>query len=211
MTDTLAYDLPFVAPHEVVEHPRHIEIVSTRSQRRARPRIVYALVGVAGLFLILVAQLLISIVLSDGAYQIASLQSSQKELVRDQQTLSERQRILESPQNLAGRASALGMVGNVNGEGWLRLSDGKILSSPTAAEGTAGVDPSSGSTVTNALLTPELLAQQEATAKTPAPGTIPDSATPVPATAVTPGAPGDGTTAGAVASEAGGIPAPQTH
>jgi len=206
MTDTLAYDLPFAAPQQAEEHPRHIEIVSSRSQRRARPRIVYALVGVAGLFLILVAQLLISIVLSDGAYQISSLQSTQKELVRDQQTLSERQRILESPQNLAGRAASLGMVGNVNGEGWLRLSDGKVLSSPTAAEGEAGVDLATGSLVTNALLTPELLAQQAATAKTPAPGSIPDSAT-----AVTPGAPGAGTTGGQVTSEAGGIPAPQTH
>ena len=206
MTDTLAYDLPFTAAQPVEEHPRHIELVSSRSQRRARPRIVYALVGVAGLFLILVAQLLISIVLSDGAYQISSLQSAQKELVRDQQTLSERQRILESPQNLAGRAASLGMVGNVNGEGWLRLSDGKVLSSPTAAEGTAGVDPTTGSTVTNALLTPELLAQQAATAKSPVPGSIPDSATPV-----TPGAPGDDATGGQVTSEAGGIPAPQTH
>jgi len=205
MTDTLAYDLPFAAP-QVEEHPRHIEIVSSRSQRRARPRIVYALVGVAGLFLILVAQLLISIVLSDGAYQISSLQSTQKELVRDQQTLSERQRILESPQNLAGRAASLGMVGNVNGEGWLRLSDGKVLSSPTAAEGEAGVDLATGSLVTNALLTPELLAQQAATAKTPAPGSIPDSATPV-----TPGAPGDAVAGGQVTSDAGGIPAPQTH
>ena len=157
------------------------------------------------------AQLLISIVLSDGAYQIASLQTSQKELVRDQQTLTERQRILESPQNLAGRAAALGMVGNVNGEGWLRLSDGKVLSSPTAAEGTAGVDPTTGSTVTNALLTPELLAQQLATAKTPAPGSIPDSATPQDPTSLTPGAPGTTAADGQVTSDAGGIPAPQTH
>jgi len=84
----LAYSLPAHSPRREPQTP-HIEIVSTRSQRRARPKLFYAAVGVAGLFLILVAQLLLSILLSNGAYQISDLQAQHKELARDQQTLSE--------------------------------------------------------------------------------------------------------------------------
>ncbi|WP_414172324.1 hypothetical protein [Clavibacter tessellarius] len=58
---------------------RHIEVVATRGQRRARPRTVYALIVVGGLFVLLLAQLLLSIGLSDGAYAIQSLQQQQKE------------------------------------------------------------------------------------------------------------------------------------
>ncbi|MCU1558700.1 MAG: hypothetical protein JWN09_2695, partial [Microbacteriaceae bacterium] len=51
MSTNLAYELPSRAPREE-ERQRHIEIVSTRNQRRARPRLVYALVAVGGLFVI---------------------------------------------------------------------------------------------------------------------------------------------------------------
>ena len=108
MSNALAIDLPAFVPAGLDSHPRHIEIVSTRHQRRARPRVVYALVAVVGLFIILMAQLLLSIWLSDGAYQISGLQQTQRDLSRDQQALSESLNTLRSPQNLAGRASARG-------------------------------------------------------------------------------------------------------
>lgn len=134
--------------------PRHIEIVSTRAQRRARPRLFYALVTVAGLFAVLIAQLLLSIAVSDGAYQIASLQQQQRELQRDAETLTEAIQVLQSPQHLAVNAVALGMVSN-SSTAYLRLSDGAVLGSAVAA--TAGdrivIGHDNSTLVSNSLLT----------------------------------------------------------
>lgn len=191
--------LPARSPREVEEHPRHIEIVTTRSQRRARPRVVYALVAVAGLFVILIAQLLLSIVLSQGSYDISALQATHKELSRDQQALTENLRVLQSPQNLAGRAEQLGMVLNTSGYGWLRLSDGAVLAAPTAADAASTVGANSAALIPNVLLTPEMLASQAA-----APGAAGSTGTVA-------GAPSTAGTSGSVASQAGAIPAPNTH
>lgn len=90
--------------------PRHIEIVTTRQQRRARPAISYAIVTVISLAIIFAAQLLLSIVVSDGAYEIAALQDQQKELLREQQALTEELDVLGSTQYLAANAANLGMV-----------------------------------------------------------------------------------------------------
>jgi hypothetical protein len=134
-----AYSLAAAAVEadEVPLQPRHIEIVSTRSQRRARPRMVYAAVTVAGLFAILIAQLLLSIAVSDGAYRIAALQGVQRELSRDQQTLTEQLHVLQSPQHLAANAQALGMVANT-GTAFLRLADGAVIGTPVAATASGG-------------------------------------------------------------------------
>ncbi|MGX5680572.1 hypothetical protein [Schumannella luteola] len=107
----LAYAAPRRRPveHEQ-EHPRHIEVVPTRAQKRARPRVAYAVATVASLFVIFAAQLLLSIVVSDGAYQISALQAQQKELLREQDALSEQLDLLGSSQHLAANAATLGMV-----------------------------------------------------------------------------------------------------
>src|SRR5690606_10610575 len=122
---------PLVEPYYEPQS-RHIEIVSTRAQRKARPRLFYAIVTVGGLFAVLIAQLLLSIVVSDGAYQIASLQQQQRELQRDEETLTEAIQVLQSPQNLAVNAVTLGMVSN-SSTAYLQLSDGAVLGSATAA------------------------------------------------------------------------------
>lgn len=136
-----------------VPAPRHIEIVPARRQKRARPRAAYALVTVAGLFAILVAQLLLSIVVSEGAYEIAGLQQEQREFARDQQVLSEELQVLESPQHLAANAEALGMVTN-SGTAYLRLADGAVLGAPVAATASDGIrlGPDGGPLVPNQLL-----------------------------------------------------------
>ena len=127
-----------------------IEIVPTRSQRRARPKIAYAAVVVTGVLAIVVTQLMLSIGLSDGAYEISSLQQQQKELDRSHQVLSEQFDKLSSPQNLAASAAALGMVTN-SAPVYLRLSDGAVLGSPVAAAPGA---VAGGSLIPNSLLTP---------------------------------------------------------
>lgn len=157
--------------------PRHIEIVPTRSQRKARPRAIYALVTVAGLFAILIAQLLLSIVVSDGAYQISGLQQQQKELSRDQQSIIEQLQVLRSPQHLAANAVALGMVGT-SSMAYLRLSDGAVLGAPVAAQASDAIKFGAGGAalIPNKLLTgvPVVAATgaQVGTSTTGAPGTI---------------------------------------
>ncbi|SDZ10766.1 hypothetical protein [Herbiconiux ginsengi] len=142
-----AHDLPAITPH--------IEIVPTRSQKRARPKIAYAAVVVTGVLAIVVTQLLLSIGLSDGAYEISSLQSQQKELDRSNQVLSEQFDKLSSPQNLAASAESLGMVTN-SAPVYLRLSDGAVLGSPVAAAGTSVTGGQA--LVPNSLLTPPTVA-----------------------------------------------------
>lgn len=237
MSTNLAHSLPATQPSslspsappiddELFEStaPRHIEIIATRGQRRARPKIVYAIVAVAGLFVILMVQLLLSIVLSDGAYRIAALQSAQKELGRDQQTLTESLHVLASPQNLATQAETLGMVVNSSDSGWLRLSDGAILKSPSAAAAASTLGTGHAGLVTNTLLTPEILASESAAtaanaaAGTTATGTTTGTTTGTGTTGTTTtgngsttGAPASGTTDGSVASGTGAIPSPVTH
>jgi len=127
---------------------RHIEIVSTRSQRRARPRIVYALSAVAGMATIVIVQLLLSVGISQGAYEVSRLQASQVELGRTAESVTEDLVRISSPQSLAANAEALGMVSNSNPV-YLRLSDGAVLGAPASATGSQG---GSASLVPNALL-----------------------------------------------------------
>jgi len=170
MSTALASDLPAFVPAEIHAHPRHIEIVSTRRQKRARPRVVYAVVAVAGLFIILMVQLLLSIWLSDGAYQISELQQTQRELARDQQSLGESLNTLQSPQSLAGRASALGMVMNTGAQGFLSLTGG-VTRAPMAAAADTTVAADAAIFTPNALITPDLLATGAGSAAgTPAAG-----------------------------------------
>ena len=202
MSTTLAIDLPDFLPAEHDSHPRHIEIVSTRSQKRARPRVIYALVAVAGLFVILMGQLLLSIWLSDGAYQIADLQQTQRDLSRDQQALGESLNVLQSPQNLAGQASALGMVMNTGSQGFLSLSGG-VTRAPTAATADTTVAADAAIYTPNALITPDISALGAAAAAAAA-------------VTVGTGAPAASTGAGSVASTPGApaqtvLPSPITH
>jgi cell division protein FtsB len=132
MSVAYARPLPTRAPER---HPRHIEIVTTRAQRKARPRVAYAVFTVASLFAIFGAQLLLSIVVSNGAYEIDALQAQQKELLRTEQALQEQLATLDSTQNLAAQAAHLGMV--PNGDPYaIDLSTGSVFALPGSADPT---------------------------------------------------------------------------
>jgi hypothetical protein len=126
---------------------RHIEIVSTPAQRKTRPRVVYALSAVAAMAAVVVAQLLLSVGISQGAYEISSLQSARVELGRTADGITEDLVRASSPQNLAANAEALGMVANANPV-YLRLSDGAVLGAPASAAGA----PPAAELVPNSLL-----------------------------------------------------------
>ena len=140
---------------EVVSHPRRVQIVTTRAQRRARPKLVYALGATGVLFAIFLAQLLITIALSSGAYTITDLQSTERNLGHTASSLGEKLDTLGSSQNLQANALALGMV-NSSQAAFLRLSDGSVLgnASPAGAASLASA-PGNASTdsIPNSLLT----------------------------------------------------------
>lgn len=125
-----------------------IEIVSSLAQRRARPRLVYALIATAALFVLLLTQLAISIALSQGAYQISALQNEQTTLNRSEAKYSEKLQVLSSPQNIANNATALGMVRNQNPV-YLDLNTLKVFGTPTPAASDAAT---SDNLVANSLL-----------------------------------------------------------
>lgn len=180
-----------VAPAPAVE-PRRRWLAPAPDRvprQRQRPRIVYAAVAIGGIAIIALAQLLLSIGLSDGAYQISSLQSEQKDLSRTNQALTEQLTAYSSPQNLVQNAQALGMVANGNTV-YLRLSDGAVLGSPTPA--TAANAPISA----NQALVPNSLLQPEQVVAAP----VPDAASAPPTAAPDPTVPWQGA-----------LPSPQTH
>jgi len=209
MTGNLAVSLPQTSPHpRRDERAPYIEIAPTRSQRRARPKLAYAMVVVGGLFAVLVSQLLLSIALADGAYEIAALQSQQKELNRDEQVATERLDVLNSPQNLAVRAESLGMVSNDSAV-YLSLATGAVMGQPTAASAEAGsVIGSNGSLlVQNSLIEdiPDMGALLAASSAAAAGGTAETDA------GLAQGESAGQTEDGSVASSPDGIPAPVTR
>ena len=202
--------------------PAHVEIVSSRIQRRARPRLGAALITVGGLFLILAAQLLLSIATSEGAYAISSLQTEQAELARDEQVLTENLQVLEAPQHLATEAQGLGMVANTSAA-YLRLADGTVLGAPTRAVASSAFLTAADGTplIPDSLLAGvPLVSDQEATAAAAAAaggaltlnadGSVTGGAPMVVGTDA--GAPDTVPTGGSIASTApAGIPSPVTH
>ncbi len=178
---------------------RHIEIVSTRQHRRARPRLVIAVITVGGLFGILAIQLLLSIATSEGAYEIAALQARQSELARDEQALVEQLNVLEAPQQLAMQAQSLGMVPST-GAAYLIVADGSVLGVPRAATASSALmtAPDGSPLVADALLADLPLVTD------PRSGTAP--------TGTSAGAPGTVGAPPSVASNSpAGIPSPLTH
>lgn len=145
MTTNLAYSLPDPRKRDYDARPTRVRIVTTFAQRSARPRITYALVAIAVVFGIFMAQLLLTISLSSGAYGIARLQNQQHSLGLVASSLNEKLQALGSAQNLAANAQQLGMV-STSAPAYLTLSNGSVSGTPTAAAAVATTAVTSGST-----------------------------------------------------------------
>ncbi|MBF4615283.1 hypothetical protein [Curtobacterium sp. VKM Ac-1376] len=138
MSTNLALVDPAVIPSRAPRpdqqpRPELVEVTPTAAQRRVRPRIGYAVVAVVALGILLLAQLGISMVLSQGAYTLNALSAEQTDLSRTQQSLSEELRVLDSPQNLARNAQALGMIANSTPV-YLDPKTGRVYGTPTPAK-----------------------------------------------------------------------------
>jgi hypothetical protein len=139
------------APSGRVGPARRLRALDAPAHRR-RPRLLYAIIAVAGAVAIGAAQMALSILTTQGSYELATLTSQQRELNWQKQILYDDVAGLSSPQYLAANASALGMVINES-PSYLRLSDGVILGSSQVALGASSVDAIGRAAVPNALIT----------------------------------------------------------
>lgn len=179
-------------PRRAPSPARQLQPAPAPSSRRAKPRLGYAVIAVSAVAVIVVAQLLLSIAVAQGAYEIDTYQLRQAELARQEQKLVEDLDRVESPQYLAMNAEALGMVPNA-APVYLRLSDGAVLGEPTAASGGAAA---SAPLVSNALITGVPLVTAQETGQTPTEGATGEASAPAPAPAPLP---------------SDGLPTPATH
>jgi len=127
---------------------RHLELAPVPAVRR-RPRALLGVVTIGGVGLILLAQLLLSIVVADGAYTISALQAQARDLQRHEQALAERLEVLSSTQNLIMNAEHLGMVASGNPV-FLDLTTGSVSGDPSPAGGS--LTGTSGNQIGNSLL-----------------------------------------------------------
>lgn len=102
-----------------------------RAVVRRGPRVSHGVVAIAGLGVIIGAQLGLSVTLSEGAYEVQSLQATSASLSQDEQALQEQLDVLEAPQSIALAAEDLGMEAG-QGSDFLQLSNGAVLGGPGA-------------------------------------------------------------------------------
>jgi len=109
--------------------------------------VTFSLVALGG---VLVAQLGLSIVISQGAYEVDTLTTRQTQLDRERSAAYEGLSSISSPQNLAQQATALGMV-PAGGAQQLDLATGALVDVDGEAAPRAPINPA---LVTNEALNP---------------------------------------------------------
>jgi hypothetical protein len=130
---------------------RRLRVVEEPSRRR-RPKLIYGVVALVGALTIGAAQMALSILTTQGSYELSTLTQEARQLTWQKQILYDDVAGLSSPQYLAANASALGMVIDES-PSYLRLSDGALLGAGDAALGASSVDAINRATVPNALIT----------------------------------------------------------
>lgn len=199
--------LPTRAPERQPERERHLRALPAVAPRRA-PRLVHGVVALIGLAGIVVAQLGLSVVISEGAYRLSALQGESTALARTEQTLAEDIAVLSSPQHVAVAADELGMLAGQPSQ-FLTLSGAATAGGPDALWMQTPAIDRSGVYVPNALLAEEPQAAAtvravQAEAARPYPGMLlpaGESAVAAPAPAPTVVEPAPGTLLPAAAGE----------
>ncbi len=138
------------APQPSREPHRPLRVVEqTRPARR--PRLLYGIVAVAGALAIAGAQMGLSILATQGSYEVKQLTTQQRELTWQKQILQDEVAGLSSPQYLAANAAALGMVAG-GSPNYLRLSDAAAFGTGTGMSGTSSIQALSRAAVANSLV-----------------------------------------------------------
>jgi len=149
-TDVLSSALPWSAPARSEDQDRRLHAVGSGAHTK-RPTLMYGLAAVAGALAIAGAQMGLSILTTQGSYELKELTSQQRTVEWQKQILQDDVAGLSSPQYLAANAAALGMVTG-QPPSYLRLSDGEVIGSGKAASSTSSVQALKKAAVTNSLV-----------------------------------------------------------
>lgn len=129
------------------------------------PRAPFVLLVAALLVCGLGGLLMLNTTLAQGSFRLQDLQSRATALAGEQQALNGQVALEGTPQRLAARASAFGMVPSTTPV-FIRISDGAILGRPGAAKAAPRpAHPASTATATGAKPTATATARPAATAK----------------------------------------------
>ncbi|GAA3944588.1 hypothetical protein [Microbacterium soli] len=131
---------------------RRLRAVTGRVARR-RPRLAGAVLAVGGALAIGAAQMAISLASTQDAFVLAGLNVQQHELTLQKQALEDELAGVSSPQALAAKADAMGLV-VVGSPSYLRLSDATVLGDRAGTGWISTVTPNGSTRVGNALLAP---------------------------------------------------------
>lgn len=157
------------------ESAHRLRPLTTPTGRR-RPKLAYAALAVSGALVIGAAQIVVSVASTQDAFVLAKLNGQQHELNLQKQALGDEVAGLNSPQALAARADAMGLV-VVGSMPHLRLSDGAMLGTEPGVSWNSTVTPNGATRVGNALLAPPpALSAEEASADASAQEPSADSA-----------------------------------
>jgi len=137
---------------------------------------VFALVVLGMLVAGMGVLLVLNTSLAQGAFELGALTKTQGALAVQEQHLLQQVALEESPDALQVRASALGMV-PVAAPVFLRLSDGAVLGTPTAAVGVVRPRATTLAPVTGAATTASQVPVGTTTTPTPPPTTTPPTTT----------------------------------
>lgn len=149
-TATSALHAPGPVPLRDESPARRLRAVEAPSRRR-KPKLLYGVVAVLGAFLIAGAQMALSVMMTQGSYELSMLNAQQRDLTYQKQILYDEVAGLGSPQYLAANAAALGMVIDES-PSYLRLSDGKLLGAGEVSYGRSSVNAIGRGVVPNALI-----------------------------------------------------------
>lgn len=120
------------------------------------PKLRYIVVTLVGIFAILGAQLMLSIAVSGGAYEIASLKGEVRQSQQQLQVVAEDINALVAPDTLATLAASMGMVAD-NNPAYLRLSDATVLGQAVPASSNQSTTVYSVTAGTETLVAPEIV------------------------------------------------------
>lgn len=110
----------------VAAQPRAVASTRPTSLTAAVPKLRYIVVILSGIFAILGGQLMLSIAVSGGAYEISGLKGDVRDSHQQLQIVAEDIGALTAPDTLATLASSMGMVED-NNPAYLRLSDASVI------------------------------------------------------------------------------------
>lgn len=113
--------------------PRRRKPLSVQPVVRRRRRLSLVIATVLGVFVTLAAVLLLNISMSSNQYDLVQLRDQQRTLSEENQKTSQEIEYHQAPQNLAIRASQLGMV-SASGQAQLDLKNSSVSGTPAPAE-----------------------------------------------------------------------------